>query len=508
MSEKREFDEHYAVALKGIDLPEKLAGSYEVVDCLKESEEKTIYQLADRDGQNYILKIYDIRYAVLAENENQIVKQLEEIGNVSIPSVIDSWKDEHKVYILSDYIEGMTLAELYELGRLQNEDQIIEFSLQICKLISILHRQDPPIIHRDIKPENFIWNKAEDRLYLIDCDSARLYKEGRERDTIVLGTPTHAAPEAYGYTQCDMRSDVFGIGKTIQYMCCGQSDDDALEKCEIPKDIHRIIAKCVEFSPKNRYKSVDAVEHDLRSLYECRKKSVSSRSRKRYVAILLAGMTTAFVLGNFLGRYWKFSEKNAKDTLVDGGVEMNGHEQLTSATEYEPTGTEENEGSLLNSVNQVKIDVTGYQDLIDKIVIAYYEMDLDGLGEAYDALFTRLYAADDLKALDWTDTSKLDEVPENYPFRPYPYRVCDPLACYDQILNTKIGSYKEYAGIIYGYIDYYLNEDTAHKDNPFYQYCTESNTKDTQLYKEALVEEIGCALRGVMDQDGLEFAAI
>lgn len=40
MSEKRDFDEHYAVELKAIDLPEKLAGSYEVVDCLKESEKK------------------------------------------------------------------------------------------------------------------------------------------------------------------------------------------------------------------------------------------------------------------------------------------------------------------------------------------------------------------------------------------------------------------------------------------------------------------------------------
>ena len=151
MSEKRDFYEHYAVELKAIDLPEKLAGSYEVVDCLKESEKKTIYQLADKDGQNYILKIYDIRYAVLAENETRIVKQLEEIGDVSIPSVIDSWKDAQKVYILRDYIEGMTLAELYEKGRLQDEDQIIEFSLQICKLISILHRHDPPIIHRDRK---------------------------------------------------------------------------------------------------------------------------------------------------------------------------------------------------------------------------------------------------------------------------------------------------------------------------------------------------------------------
>lgn len=503
---RKEFDESYANNIKEVYLPQKLADRYHVVDCLKESEGKSIYHLVDDREQEYVFKEYDIRYMLLAENEYRIMKALGEVRGLSIPAAVDYWQDEKKAYILRRYVEGVTLSELYESGQLGDENRIISFSLEICALIGILHRQTPPIIHRDIKPENFIWNEKERRLYLIDCDSARFYKEGQERDTLVLGTPTHAAPEAYGYAQCDRRSDVFGIGKTIQYMCCGRSDDAALTECAIPKDLRRIITKCVEFSPKNRYESVATVEHDLKKLYTMNTKNAVSLSysRKHLGVIAVAGMTAAFVLGIAVERYWGLSRTAQTGMHVTEEADVSTATQA-STQDVQQVATDRDKKSLRDSASSVEIEVLSYQSLVDQIVIGYYEMDLNKMGEAYNALFTKLYAAEDLKALEWTDTSKLEEIPENYPYRPYPYRVCDPLACYDEVLASKIGDYEDYAGIIYGYLDFYLNEDTAQTDLPFYQYCTGGDTQDVQLYKEALVEVINCALRGVMDQDGLEF---
>ena len=170
-----------------------------------------------------------------------------------------------------------------------------------------------------------------------------------------------------------------------------------------------------------------------------------------------------------------------------------------------PFTLEDTDQSLAEAANRISIDVSGYRAYVDRIITSYYEMDIDGMGEAYDELFTELYAAEDLQAFEWTDISKLDEIPENYPYKPYPYRVCDPLACYDNILYTKIGNYDYYTGLIYGYLDFYLNEDTANPDNPFYQYCNGDTTAREANYKEAFVEVINCALRGIMDQDGVEF---
>ena len=178
-----------------------------------------------------------------------------------------------------------------------------------------------------------------------------------------------------------------------------------------------------------------------------------------------------------------------------------------SATEQEEISlaSEDTDQSLAEAADRVSIDVSGYRAYVDRIVTCYYEMDIEGMGEAYDELFTQLYAAEDLQAFEWTDISKLDEIPENYPYKPYPYRVCDPLACYDNILYTKIGNYDYYAGLIYGYLDFYLNEDTANQDNSFYKYCNGDASAREANYKEAFVEVINCALRAVMDQDGLEF---
>lgn len=170
-----------------------------------------------------------------------------------------------------------------------------------------------------------------------------------------------------------------------------------------------------------------------------------------------------------------------------------------------PVDSEYTGPSLAEASDRVSIEVSGYREYVDRIITCYYEMDLEGMGEAYDELFTELYAAEDLQALEWTDVSKLDEIPENYPYKPYPYRVCDPLACYDNILYTKIGHYEDYGGSIYGFLDYSLNEDNGMTNLPFYQYCNGDASDRETNYKEAFVEVINCALRGVMDQDGLEF---
>ena len=62
----------------------------------------------------------------------------------------------------------------------QTEDIARELAIALAEAMKALHTSDPVIIHRDIKPENFIWNSKEEKLYLVDCDSAR-FSVGRSR---------------------------------------------------------------------------------------------------------------------------------------------------------------------------------------------------------------------------------------------------------------------------------------------------------------------------------------
>lgn len=502
MNEKdlEDFNRSYEDTIKSIKLPQRLVDDYKIADCLRESEIKNILLLEKEDGTLWILKVYAAEYTLLLENEYQIIKQLGKLHHCPVPKPKDFWHDEKHAYLLREYIAGESLYSMYEEGENGRCETIYQLAMELCSVIEKLHDANPPIIHRDIKPENFIWNKKEERLYLIDCDSARFYKEGQERDTFFLGTPTHAAPEAYGYAQCDVRSDVFGIGKTLLYLCCGRTDDKAVVECDIPQGLLGIIKKCIAFSPADRYSKVKYIYRDLSKLYDRKYKGSSASHKMKYRAAMLAAVLFAFSLGIVFDRSVLIRNSRVVQTGTQGADSEPATDQEEISVNSEDTGP-----SLAEASDRVSIEVSGYRAYVDRIVTCYYGMDLEGMGEAYDELFTELYAAEDLQALEWTDVSKLDEIPENYPYKPYPYRVCDPLACYDHILSTKIGHYEDYAGSIYGFLDYSLNEDNGMTNLPFYQYCNGDASDRETNYKEAFVEVINCALRGVMDQDGLEF---
>lgn len=505
MNEKdlEDFNCSYEDTIKSIKLPQRLVDDYKITDCLRESEIKNIFLLEKEDGTLWILKVYTAEYTSLLEHEYHILKQLETVHHCPVPKPINFWNDGEHAYLLREFIAGESLYSMYEDGEIKRCETILRLAMELCATVAKLHGTNPPIIHRDIKPENFIWNPKEERLYLIDCDSARFYKEGQERDTLFLGTPTHAAPEAYGYAQCDVRSDVFGIGKTILYLCCGRTDDKAVVECDIPQGLLGIIKKCIAFSPEDRYSKVKYIYRDLSKLYDRKYKGASSAHKMKYRVGMLATALFAFCLGVA----FSFGVVFDRSVLIrnNSRVSQSGTDYAPAADEEELSfALEDTDQSLAEAADRISIDVLRYRTYVDRIATGYYEMDLEGMGKACDELFAEMYAAEDLQAIEWTDVSKLDELPENFPYRTYPNRLCDPLAYYDRMLSTKIGHFEDYAGLIYNYLDCFLNEDTANPDMPFYKYCNGDATAREENYKEALVEVVFSATRAVMDQDGLE----
>lgn len=542
---KKEFEAEYQAQIQEIPLPDKIKQQYHIVEVLKESENKNVFLLEDSDGNRTVLKQYHKEYEQLSKNEYEILRTLQKTSNPCFPKPVDYFVQDGYAYILREYVEGDSLLNLYENGRLESEEKVLQLSIMMCRILSILHEQKPPMIHRDVKPENFVFQAKQNRLSLIDCDSVRFYKNGQEHDTLFFGTPTHAAPEAYGYCQCDVRSDVFGLGKTILFLCCGRTDDLAVEECDISKELLVIIKKCIAFSPQERYSKVVYIEQELKKLYDRNYHKASKSFKITYVLGTLAAVTLAFFAGMFFYKNYEerssvetnktdavasnhtvASEKDddkGKDEGADGKTGNGADEETDNGTdEKTDSGADEDNGngaddeihtpepvgddvSLAESADRVTIDVSGYEEQVNQIIQCYYEMDLEGMGDAYDSLFTKLYAAEDLKSIPWTDISKLETVPGNYAYRPYPKKVCDPLACYDRILFTKIGHFRDYAGDIYNFLDFFLNEDFDNTKHPLYRYGNGDEEARKENYKETLVELINCAIRGVMDQDCLEF---
>ncbi|MBQ3434092.1 MAG: serine/threonine protein kinase, partial [Selenomonadaceae bacterium] len=150
-----------------------------------------------------------------------------------------------------EYINGETLEEIVQRDGPLSESNAVQILMQLCVIVNGLHSYYPPIIHRDIKPSNMILQG--ERIRLIDFDAARLYKDGKEEDTHLLGTKGYAPPEQYGQGQTDPRSDIYSLGVTFKELlgtnCGGRLKD--------------ILDKCTAYYPDDRFQDVDELKDAL-----------------------------------------------------------------------------------------------------------------------------------------------------------------------------------------------------------------------------------------------------
>jgi hypothetical protein len=167
-----------------------------------------------------------------------------------------------------------------------DEAQALYVALEICGILSFLHSQPAPIIHRDIKPSNIIFNPVDNTVKLIDFGISRKYSKNADSDTVNFGTKKFAPPEQYGYSQTDCRADIFALGVVLRYMLSGSADGQVDNK-----GLNKIIEKCAAFSPKDRYKSADALKRAL-VRYKYRK-----RQRIVFTIISIIALSLLFFLG-------------------------------------------------------------------------------------------------------------------------------------------------------------------------------------------------------------------
>lgn len=188
---------------------------------------------------------------------------LKNLRHPALPRIFDIIENEDTLYLIQDYIEGMTLDALILKEGPIAEQKLIEWALEICDVYSYLHGQKPnPIIYRDMKPGNLIVDQ-QGRIKLIDFGIAREFKTDSPNDTVCLGTRGYAAPEQYGTSQTDPRSDIYSLGVTLYHALTGNGPNDPpyelVSLTEIggswSTDLGRIIDKAMKGNPDQRYQT-------------------------------------------------------------------------------------------------------------------------------------------------------------------------------------------------------------------------------------------------------------
>ncbi len=213
---------------------------FEKMRLLKQSSKGEVWlALNKQTNEPVILKIVNyagLPYSALKNNPHALFAK-----------ILYCAESETDTVIVEEFIQGETLSERQNL---LTENLARQILLQMCDGLKFLHGLG--IIHRDIKPANMILQSGG-IIRLIDFDAARTVKENQRTDTKFLGTKGYAPPEQYGFGQTDARSDIYSLGRTMLELTS--------ENCGAR--LKKILQKCVEVDPKNRWQSAEELRAAL-----------------------------------------------------------------------------------------------------------------------------------------------------------------------------------------------------------------------------------------------------
>ena len=209
------------------------------------------------------------------ERFRQEAKAAANLSHSNIVTVHDFGFDQDHLFIVMEFIPGITLKSLIQQRGRLTTDETIPLMVQACEGIGYAHRAG--LIHCDVKPQNIIVT-PDKRVKVTDFGIARALASIRsdEISEEVWGTPHYFSPEQASGKAPSPASDVYGLGVVLFEMLTGQLPFEATTPTELsrlhreapppePRDfnpsineaLNRIILKTLSKDPAARYRSGD-----------------------------------------------------------------------------------------------------------------------------------------------------------------------------------------------------------------------------------------------------------
>ena len=271
---------------------------------LEEESRLSFYrELTVLDEKKNIVLVQDIRNSELCVKKtldiysHDVYEQLASIRIEGVPAVKECVADDGKLIVVEEYVQGRSLKQVLDEHGLLNAEQAYEIAVQLADVLVRLHQLEPAIVHRDIKPSNIIIEK-NGHVNLIDFNAARHVNADKNEDTRMPGTVYFAAPEQFGFGQSDERTDIYGLGATINYIMTGDKPGAGIAECRFSD----ILKKCLMVDAKDRYQSAA----ELRGVLDMLNYSIVQDNRKK--------AETAFGKDNTVSVVRTY--RNIRDTIV------------------------------------------------------------------------------------------------------------------------------------------------------------------------------------------------
>ena len=260
--------------------------NFEVIEKINsEGVNSALYIVEDKQlGSRFILKQIDKKNFKEFERYFDESKKVYNLKHPNIISINTASHDDEYIYNTMPYLKRGSLHNLLNTRYLTLKE-IIKYSLDFLSAIEYVHSRG--VIHCDIKPNNILIDDNNNAI-LTDFGSALYLNNGKARLKNVYYK--HIAPEQCTNSLISKKVDIYQIGTTLYRMCNGNYEYDKQAKrykdlnslkvaCargrfpvrkkylpHIPKEMIKVIERCININPDERYDDVLDIMNDLASI--------------------------------------------------------------------------------------------------------------------------------------------------------------------------------------------------------------------------------------------------
>jgi serine/threonine-protein kinase len=225
--------------------------------------------------------------ASFVERFEREAKAVAKLNHPNIVSVYDWGVEGDTQYLVMEYVEGRSLADiLHAEGRL-HPDRAADIAIDVAAALALAHREG--MVHKDVKAGN-IMITTDGRVQVLDFGIARAVGGGDESLTdagTVMGTATYFSPEQAQGHQVGPRGDLYSLGVVLYEMTVGQPPFSGSTPVaiaykhvrdvppaptelapDVPIEIEAITLKLLAKDPADRYPTAEDLRADLRRYRE------------------------------------------------------------------------------------------------------------------------------------------------------------------------------------------------------------------------------------------------
>jgi serine/threonine-protein kinase len=279
-----------------------VCGRYELLSELGRGTSGVVYKAHDPKLDRLVaLKILRPELVSLEESGVSLKQRFHQeavaAGRLTHPAIVavhDVGEAEGRPFMVMEYSEGGTLADLLLGGRPLPLADAVAIVVQVCAALDYAHRHG--VVHRDIKPRNILVGPGVTKV--TDFGTARILGASHTQTGTMLGTPAYMSPEMVRGQAADPRSDLFSLGVVLYETLTGVNPFNAADlaavlyrivntdapsvrrhNAELPVALDRVLRRVLAKDPEARYATATDLATALRD-------AASSEQRTRPLRVL------------------------------------------------------------------------------------------------------------------------------------------------------------------------------------------------------------------------------